>query len=84
MPLQTAKDFIDGLFEGRYKEYVSEEKKPFLIFDFIGGEPTLQPKLIEEIADYFFEQAIERQSIWASHTMLSICSNGVHWFEPEV
>lgn len=41
MPLQTAKDFIDGLFEGRYKGYVSEEEKPFLVLDFIGGEPTL-------------------------------------------
>lgn len=84
MPLQTAKDFIDNLLDGKYKGYISEEEKPFIVLDFIGGEPTLQAKLIEEICDYFVEKAIEKESIWAEHFMFSICSNGVHWFEPEV
>lgn len=84
MPLQTAKDFIDNLFDGKYKGYISEEEKPFIVLDFIGGEPFLQPKLIEEISDYFVDQAIERQSIWAEHFMISVCTNGVHWFEPAV
>lgn len=84
MPFETAKTFIDNLFDGKYKGYVSEEEKPFIILDFIGGEPTLQPKLIEQIADYFTDKAIEKQSIWAETFMVSICTNGVHWFEPDV
>lgn len=84
MQLQTAKDFIDNLFEGKYTGYVSEKEKPFLILEFIGGEPFLQPKLIEDICDYFYNQAIERMSAWAEHSVISISTNGVHWFEPEV
>ena len=84
MPFSTAKDFIDNLFDDKYKGYVSEEEKPFIVLDFIGGEPFLQPELIEKIADYFVDKAIEKESGWAEHFMLSICTNGVHWFEPKV
>lgn len=84
MPFETATTFIDNLFEGKYKGYVSEEEKPFIVLDFIGGEPFLQPKLIEKICDYFYDKAIERMSPWAEHSMISVCTNGVHWFEPDV
>ena len=84
MPFEVAKDFIDNLFAGKYNSYVSEEKKPFLILDFIGGEPFLQPKLIERICDYFVETALENGSDWAERFMISVSSNGVHWFEPDV
>lgn len=84
MPFEIAKTFIDNLFAGKYSNYVSEEKKPFLILDFIGGEPFLQSKLIEQICDYFYDKAIELQSPWAEHSRISICTNGVHWFEPDV
>lgn len=84
MPLQTAKDFIDNLFDGKYKGYISEEEKPFIVLDFIGGEPFLEPELIEQICDYFVDTAIERQSMWAEHFMISVCTNGVAWFDPAV
>lgn len=84
MPFETATTFIDNLFEGKYKGYVSEEEKPFIVLDFIGGEPFLQPKLIEKICDYFYDKAVERMSPWAEHSMISVCTNGVHWFEPDV
>lgn len=84
MPFEYAKEFIDNLFDGKYGNYVSEETKPFLVLDFIGGEPFLQPVLIEQICDYFYNTAIERMSPWAERSMISICTNGVHWFEPEV
>lgn len=84
MPFETAKRFIDNLFAGKYKGYVSLEEKPFIVLDFIGGEPFLQPELIEQICDYFFNKAIELCHPWAEHSMISICTNGVHWFEPAV
>ena len=46
MSFDIAKEFIDGLFEGRFDNYISETKKPFIILDFIGGEPFLQPLLL--------------------------------------
>lgn len=84
MPFDTAKEFIDNLFNGKYKGYVSEEEKPFIVLCFTGGEPFLQPELIERICDYFFDTAIERVSPWAERSMISVCTNGVHWFEPAV
>lgn len=84
MPFETAKTFIDNLFADKYKGYVSLEEKPFLVLDFIGGEPFLQPALIEKICDYFYDTATELMHPWAEHSMISICTNGVHWFEPEV
>ncbi len=84
MSFDTAKRFIDNLFNDKYKGYVSLEEKPFLILDFIGGEPFLQPKLIEQICDYFYDKAIELIHPWAEHSIISVCTNGVHWFEPEV
>ena len=84
MPFEVAKTFIDNLFANKYQNYVSLEKKPFLILDFIGGEPFLQPILIEQICDYFYDKAIELCHPWAEHSMISICTNGVHYFEPEV
>lgn len=84
MPFETAKTFIDNLFDDKYKGYVSFEEKPFIVLDFIGGEPFLQPELIEQICDYFYGKAIELCHPWAENSMISICTNGVHWFEPAV
>ena len=84
MPFETAKLFIDNLFDDKYEGYVTESSHPFLVLEFIGGEPFLQPKLIEQICDYFYDKAIEKRSGWAEHSIISICTNGVHWFEPEV
>ena len=84
MSFETAKTFIDNLFADKYKGYISLEEKPFIILDFIGGEPFLQPELIEKICDYFYNKAIELCHPWAEHSMISICTNGVHWFEPAV
>ena len=84
MKFEVAKTFIDNLFNDKYKGYISYEEKPFIVLDFVGGEPFLQPKLIEQICDYFYDKATELIHPWAEHSMISICTNGVHWFEPAV
>ena len=84
MPFEVAKTFIDNLFEDKYKGYVSYEEKPFIVLDFIGGEPFLQPKLIEQICDYFYDKATELLHPWAEQSMISVCTNGTTWFEPDV
>lgn len=86
MSLETAKKFVDMLLDSTPENniYINPEKSPFLIMDFIGGEPLLEVDLIDQILDYFIEQAFERMHPWATRYFVSICSNGVLYFEPNV
>ena len=86
MSFVTAKKLIDLLLSGEkgIKDYVSPENSPAIILEFIGGEPFLEVELIEQICDYFFEQTTDMLHPWATKYMISICSNGVSYFESEV
>lgn len=86
MSFDTAKKLVDLLLSGEkgMKDYVSPENSPAIILEFIGGEPLLEVELIEQICDYFFEKVTEMQHPWAANYMISICSNGVAYFEPNV
>lgn len=86
MSFDTAKKLIDLLLSGEkgLKEYVSPETSHAIIIEFIGGEPLLEVELIEQICDYFFDRVIEMQHPWATNYMISICSNGVAYFDPKV
>lgn len=86
MRFDTAKKLIDMLLSGdeRLGGYVDVSTSPGIIIEFIGGEPFLEVKLIEQICDYFTERAIELCHPWAAMHMFSICSNGVAYFEPDV
>lgn len=66
------------------KEYINPENSPGIVLDFIGGEPFLEIGLIDQIVDYFERSAIELMHPWAEKYMISICSNGVLYFNPEV
>lgn len=84
MTFETAKKFIDLLFE-EFKEkdsyiYGSEG----VVIEFIGGEPLLEIDLIEEISDYFMYKAITEKHIWATNSMFSMISNGVLYFDERV
>jgi radical SAM peptide maturase (CXXX-repeat target family) len=86
MSFETAKKFVDLLLSGEkgMKDYVSPEISPAIVLEFIGGEPFLEVELIEQVCDYFFEKTTEMQHPWATNYMISICSNGVAYFEPKV
>lgn len=79
MSFDTAKDFIDLLLttdDMRYSEAV--------ILEFIGGEPLIEAKLIDRIADYFKMRAFELDHDWYWNYRISICTNGVNYSSPEV
>ena len=78
MSWETAKAAVDSLF------LQDDGESEAIILEFIGGEPLLEIKLIDRIVDYFLYQAVRRDHRWATKFMLSICSNGVAYFEPEV
>ena len=85
MPLETAKAFVDMLLSGSMgmAQYLSPENAGGVIIEFIGGEPLLQIDLIDQITNYFIGQMILRQHPWATRYRLSICSNGVLYFDPK-
>ncbi|SCG82585.1 radical SAM domain protein [Proteiniborus sp. DW1] len=74
MSFDTAKDFIDLLLttdDMRYSEAV--------ILEFIGGEPLIEAKLIDRIADYFKMRAFELDHDWYWNYRISICTNICTW-----
>lgn len=86
MSIETAKKFIDLLLTGEkgMSNYINPEISPGIVLDFIGGEPFLEIELIDQIVSYFEERAIEMMHPWATKYMISICSNGVLYFDPKV
>ena len=86
MTFDVAKKIIDMLLnqDERLNDYITVENSPALILDFIGGEPFLEVKLIEQICDYFYEQAITKMHPWTTKSCISISSNGTLYFTPEV
>ena len=54
MSFETAKQCIDMLLaSNETNDYINPVSSPFLILDFIGGEPLLEIELIDQIMDYF-------------------------------
>lgn len=86
MKFSDAKKLIDMLLNSdpRLAGYVDVKTSPAIILEFIGGEPFLQVELIEQICDYFMDTAIEMCHPWATKFCISICSNGVLYFDPKV
>lgn len=85
MSFDVAKKFVDLLLEQEHpSEYVNPENSPWLIIEFIGGEPFLEIDLMDKIMDYFVEQAFQKMHPWATRYCISICSNGVLYFDPKV
>lgn len=86
MKLEDAKLAVDKLLSGAdgFGDYINPEISPAIILEFIGGEPFLEIELIDQIVDYFREQAILLNHPWATMFCLSICSNGVLYTDARV
>ena len=85
MSFEVAKKFVDLLFdEEKNNGYINYKISPFIIIDFIGGEPLLEIELIDKIVDYFIEKAFQLEHPWATRYCISLCSNGVLYFDPKV
>lgn len=86
MKFEYAKKLIDMLLTGdeRLSNYIDIKTSPAIILEFIGGEPFLEVDLIEQICDYFVNTAIEMCHPWATMYAISICSNGVLYFDKKV
>ena len=83
MKFETAKEFIDKLLNDEYG-YINRYNSPAIIIEFIGGEPLLQINLTRKIYEYFLMRCYELQHPWFTMHRLSICSNGLQYFDPNI
>lgn len=83
MSFEIASKFIDNLLENKYA-YVNQYNSPAIILEFIGGEPLLEIELTRKIYEYFLKRAYELNHPWFTMHRLSICSNGLSYFDKAV
>jgi len=83
MSFDTAKKFIDELLADNYG-YINRYNSPAIILEFIGGEPLLEINLTRKIYEYFLDQTYDMNHPWFKLHRLSICSNGMQYFNEEV
>lgn len=83
MNFDTAKKFIDELLADHYG-YINRYNSPAIIIEFIGGEPLLEICLTRKIYEYFLDQCYEMDHPWFTMHRLSICSNGLQYFDDDV
>ena len=85
MSRQTAFDFVDMLLDEEMTgSYINPRISPFIVLEFIGGEPFMEAELIDETLAYWHRRTTELRHPWATRYMVSICSNGVLYRTPEV
>ena len=86
LSFDIAKGFIDDVLTNneRTKNYIDSYNTKGVVIEFIGGEPFLEIDLIDKITDYFINKLIKLNHPWATRYRISICSNGILYFEPKV
>ena len=83
MTWDTIKPFLDDLLTDK-NELINTETSIGLILEFIGGEPLMAIELIDQICTYIFNYMIINHHPWLLKTKISICSNGLLYYEPKV
>lgn len=86
MSFETAKAAMDEILSNdpRTKDYIDSYTAGGVILEFIGGEPFMEIELIDKITDYFISELIRLRHPWATRYSISICSNGILYFDPRV
>ncbi|NTW93360.1 MAG: radical SAM peptide maturase, CXXX-repeat target family [Chlorobiaceae bacterium] len=79
MSFEVARKVVDYLTENR--ELFSE---PSIVWDFIGGEPLLEIRLIDEICNYIKVRQQEKHHPWGASYRFSITTNGILYANPAV
>lgn len=82
MSWDVAKRFCDLVLSNN--GYIDPSNSSGLIMEFIGGEPFLAVDLMDKICEYMIGKMIEMQHPWATRYMVSVCSNGVLYFDEKV
>lgn len=78
MSFEVARKFIDYVLNSPI------HKQEAVILDFIGGEPLLETRLIDQICDYFKLKTYKMNHDWFWNYRINICTNGVNYSDVEV
>lgn len=86
MSFETARKLVDSVLDDAEltNGYINSHHSIGVILEFIGGEPLMAIGLIDQVTDYFISELVRRRHPWATRYMISICSNGVLYFESKV
>lgn len=87
MSKETGKRIVDLLFklyDENKENSVINHHTYGIILDFIGGEPFMNVEVMDYIVDYFINQCLEKDHIWLTNFRISISTNGVLYFQPQV
>ena len=87
MSKETGKRIVDLLFklyDENKENSVINHHTYGIILDFIGGEPFMNVEVMDCIVDYFIDQCLEKDHIWLTNFRISISTNGVLYFQPQV
>lgn len=79
MTFDVAKKVIDYLLDRQF-DYLAES----VIFDFIGGEPLLEIRLIDKICDYIKAQLYIKNHRWFNSYRFAISTNGLMYNNKDV
>lgn len=74
MSFDTAKKSIDYILS--HREMFPEDKAEF---NFIGGEPTLEIKLIDQICDYLKKEMFRLNHPWFNQYRIGFTTNGINY-----
>lgn len=77
-------DLLFSLYDENKEEAVINHHTYGIILDFIGGEPFMNVKIMDYIVNYFIHECMRREHIWLTNFRVSISSNGLLYFQPEV
>ncbi len=77
MSVETAKKAVDFIL-------AQEPKFPAAVWGFIGGEPTLEIDLIDEVTDYIKMRMYELNHPWFNHHAFFVDTNGLLYESPKV
>jgi uncharacterized protein len=79
MPIEVARAAIDYLLV--HRELFSEDR---CAWSFLGGEPLLEPQLIDEIIGYFRRRSYALDHPWFHDAAFQLTTNGSLYHRPEV
>lgn len=79
MSFEVAKAAVDYILS-----HEDDFPEPFVIWDFIGGEPFLEIELIEKICEYITVETYRRNHHWFGKHMFSFSTNGINYSTEKV
>lgn len=81
---KAAVDLLFKLYDDNDENMVINHHTHGIVLDMIGGEPFMNVEVMDYITEYFIQQCYERDHVWLTNFRISISTNGLLYFEPNV